>query len=121
MNRLLSGYAQYFNRCHQRVGHLFQSRYKSIICEKEAYFDKLLAFIHLNRLRAGFVDLLAQLVLYSWSGHTVLMTKVSYAWMDREYVLQFFGRKEGSAKKAYLACLEEEIRVDREEICQKVG
>jgi putative transposase len=33
MRRLLSGYAQYFNRRHKRVGHLFQNRYISIICE----------------------------------------------------------------------------------------
>ena len=41
MRRFLSGYAQYFNRRHKRVGHLFQNRYKSIICEEGAYFDKL--------------------------------------------------------------------------------
>jgi len=35
------------------------------------------------------------------------MNKVSYAWMDREYVLQFFGKKEGSSKREYLANLEE--------------
>jgi REP element-mobilizing transposase RayT len=115
MSRLLSGYAQYFNRRHQRVGHLFQNRYKSIICEEEAYFDKLVAYIHLNPLRAGLVESLAQLALYPWSGHAVLMNKAIYAWMDREYVLQLFGRKEGSAKRAYLAYLEEEMGVDREE------
>jgi len=115
MSRLLSGYAQYFNRRHKRVGHLFQNRYKSIICEEEAYFDKLVAYIHLNPLRAGLVDSLAQLAMYPWGGHAMLMNKASYAWMDREYVLQFFGRKEGSARRAYLAYLEEEMGVDREE------
>lgn len=39
MRRLLSEYAQYFNRRHQRIGHLFQNRYKSIICEEDAYFQ----------------------------------------------------------------------------------
>jgi putative transposase len=55
MRRLLTGYAQYFNRRQKRVGHLFQNRYKSIICQEEAYFDKLIAYIHLNPLRAGLV------------------------------------------------------------------
>ncbi|NTW09738.1 MAG: hypothetical protein HGA26_00075, partial [Chlorobiaceae bacterium] len=55
MQRLLTGYAQYFNRRHKRVGHFFQNRYKSIICEEEAYFAKLVAYIHLNPLRAGLV------------------------------------------------------------------
>jgi putative transposase len=115
MLRLLSGYAQYFNRRHQRVGHLFQNRYKSIICGEAAYFDKLVAYIHLNPLRAGLVASFAELATYSWCGHAVLMNKVRSGWMDREYVLQRFGKTEGSAKKAYLGFLEEELGVDREE------
>ena len=91
MRRLLSGYAQYFNRRHQRVGHLFQNRYKSIICQEEAYFEKLVAYIHLNPLRAGLVNTFEELASYSWSGHSVLMKKVHYNWLDRNYVLQFFG------------------------------
>jgi REP element-mobilizing transposase RayT len=115
MRRLLSGYAQYFNRRHKRVGHLFQNRYKSIICEEEAYFDKLVAYIHLNPLRAGLVESQAQLATWPWSGHAVLMNKVRYEWMDREYILQFFGKTEGSAKRAYIQYLEEEMGIDREE------
>ena len=33
MRRLLTGYAVMFNRRHSRTGHLFQNRYKSIVCE----------------------------------------------------------------------------------------
>ncbi|ABL66206.1 protein of unknown function DUF1568 [Chlorobium phaeobacteroides DSM 266] len=76
MRRLLSGYAQYFNRRHKRVGHLFQNRYKSVICEEEAYFDKLVAYIHLNPLQAGLVASLRELALYPWSGHAAIMKKV---------------------------------------------
>ena len=115
MRRLLSGYAQFFNRRHKRVGHLFQNRYKSIICEEEAYFDKLVAYIHLNPMRAGLVESLAQLAMYPWSGHAVLMNKVSYEWIDRDYVLQFFGRTAISARMAYLEFLEEEMGIDRKE------
>jgi len=114
MRRLLSGYAQYFNRRHRRVGHLFQNRYKSIICEEEAYFDKLVAYIHLNPLRAGLVDSFDELASYPWCGHSVMMNKVHYSWLDREYVLQFFGDREGEARRAYVAYLEEEIGINRE-------
>ena len=114
MRRLLSGYAQYFNRRHKRVGHLFQNRYKSIICEEEAYFDKLVAYIHLNPIRAGYVETLQQLASYPWCSHAVLMRKIRYDWIDRDYVLQFFGSREGEARNAYLAFLEEEIDIDRE-------
>ena len=114
MRRLLSGYAQYYNRRHQRVGHLFQNRYKSIICEEDAYFDKLVAYIHLNPLRAGLVTTFEELAVYPWCGHAVMMQKVLYPWLDRDYVLSFFGDREGKARKAYLEYLEEEKGINRE-------
>jgi putative transposase len=115
MRCLLTGYAQYYNRRHKRAGHLFQNRYKSIICEEETYFDKLVAYIHLNPLRAELVENLQQLADYPWSGHAVVMNKVRYDWMDRDYVLKFFGRTEGTARKAYLLFLESEMGIDREQ------
>ena len=114
MRRLLSGYAQYFNRRHQRVGHLFQNRYKSIICEEDAYFGKLVAYIHLNPLRAGLVSSFEELAVYPWSGHASMMHKVRYKWLDCDYVLSFFGNRAGDARQAYLEYLEEEKGVDRE-------
>jgi putative transposase len=114
MRRLLTGYAQYFNRRHKRAGHLFQNRYKSIICEEESYFDKLVAYIHLNPLRAGLVGTLEELASYPWCGHGVLMKKIRCDWMDDAYVLQFFGSRESAARKAYYEYLEEEMGIDRE-------
>jgi len=40
MRRLLTGYAVSYNRRHHRWGHLFQNRYKSIICDEDAYFKE---------------------------------------------------------------------------------
>jgi REP element-mobilizing transposase RayT len=53
MRRLLTGYAMSFNRRHTRSGHLFQNRYKSIVCEEEPYLLELVRYIHLNPLTAG--------------------------------------------------------------------
>ncbi len=53
MRRFLSGYAIWYNRRHRRDGHLFQNRYKSIVCEEDPYFKELVRYIHLNLLRAG--------------------------------------------------------------------
>ncbi|UZJ40225.1 transposase [Prosthecochloris sp. SCSIO W1101] len=114
MRRLLSGYAQYFNRRHKRVGHLFQNRYKSIICEEEAYFDKLVAYIHLNPLRGGLVHTVEELAFYPWCGHAVMMHKVLYSWFNRDYVLSFFGETESKAQQAYSEYLGEEIGKNRE-------
>jgi putative transposase len=61
MRSLLTGYAGAFNRRHGRSGHLFQNRYKSIVCEQDAYFLELVRYLHLNPLRAGFVGGLREL------------------------------------------------------------
>jgi len=56
MRSLLTGYAIRFNRKHRRSGHLFQNRYKSIVCEEEPYLLELVRYIHLNPLRATIVE-----------------------------------------------------------------
>lgn len=73
MRRLLTGYAVTFNLIHQRVGHLFQNRYKSIVCDKENYLLELVRYIHLNPIRSGLVKTIEELDRYPWSGHSVLM------------------------------------------------
>ena len=52
MRRLLTGYAISYNRRHRRWGYLFQNRYKSIVCDEDAYFRELVRYIHLNPLRS---------------------------------------------------------------------
>jgi REP element-mobilizing transposase RayT len=101
MMRLLTGYAIRFNRRHHRHGHLFQNRYKSIVCEEDAYFQELLRYIHLNPLRANLVTSLRALDLYPWCGHTVLVGKGVRAWQDKRYALSWFGQREREAVKRY--------------------
>ncbi len=48
MRRLLTGYALWYNRRHQRHGHLFQNRYKSILCQEDSYLLELMRYIHLH-------------------------------------------------------------------------
>jgi len=101
MRRLLTGYAISYNRRHRRWGHLFQNRYKSIVCDEDAYFTELVRYIHLNPLRAKLVKSLAQLDRYRWSGHGVIVGKIQYNWQNRDEVLKWFGKKQGEAKNAY--------------------
>jgi REP element-mobilizing transposase RayT/transposase-like protein len=107
MRRLLTGYALRYNRRHRRNGHLFQNRYKSIICEEESYLLELVRYIHLNPLRAGVVKTLGELDHYPWSGHIVLVGKRKSDWQEREYVLEQFHEKEGKAVRAYGRYMEE--------------
>jgi putative transposase len=48
MQRLMTAHALHFNKRHQRTGHLFQNRYKSIVVEEDAYFLELVRYIHLK-------------------------------------------------------------------------
>jgi REP element-mobilizing transposase RayT len=101
MRRLLTGYASWFNRRHDRHGHLFQNRYKSIVCDKEIYFRELVRYIHLNPLRVGEASDLVVLRTHKWCGHSTVIGMVERPWQDREHVLQEFGGDERSAIARY--------------------
>ena len=73
MGRLMTGYAVTFNKRHNRSGHLFQNRYKSVICEEDPYLLELIRYIHLNPLRAGLVKDLKELDKYPWTGHSTIL------------------------------------------------
>jgi putative transposase len=75
MRRLMTGYAVTFNKRHKRSGHLFQNRYKSIVCEEDPYLLELIRYIHLNPLRAGLVKNLKELDKYPWTGHRAMLGK----------------------------------------------
>jgi putative transposase len=62
-----------FNKRHKRAGHLFQNRYKSVICEEDPYLLELIRYIHLNPLRAKLVLDLNELDKYPWSGHSAIL------------------------------------------------
>jgi len=109
MRKFLTGYSGYFNRRHERHGHLFQNRYQSIVCEEEIYLLKLVSYIHLAPLRAGEVDSPEVLERYPWAGHAVLMGRKECQWQDSDYVLRRFARKEGAARKACRKHLEHEM------------
>jgi len=113
MRRLLTGYAQQFNRRHRRHGHLFQNRYKSFLCEEDPYLLELVRYIHLNPLRAGVVSDIKELSEYKRSGHAVIMGKVKQAWQDTDYVLAYFNKKDNLARKGYAAYVSEGISKGR--------
>jgi len=101
MRRLLTGHAVTFNRRHRRVGHLFQNRYHSILCEEEAYLLPLVRYIHLNPLKAGMVANLDALDHYTWNGHAVLLGNAKLAGQQADEVLGYFGKSERSAQRNY--------------------
>jgi len=113
MRRFLTGYAVSYNLRHRRHGHLFQNRYKSIVCDGDSYFTELVRYIHLNPLRVELVADLRELERYPYCGHGVILGAVKNQWQDRDSVLAQFGSREGDAKGGYRRFVEEGVALGR--------
>ncbi|BBO72202.1 transposase [Desulfosarcina alkanivorans] len=109
MRRLLTGHAICFNRRHRRSGHLFQNRYKSILCQEDAYLLELVRYIHLNPLRAKLVADMKALDKYPYCGHATVMGTIDCAWQNVTVVLRQFGKRVASARKGYRSFVEKGI------------
>jgi hypothetical protein len=110
MRRLLTGYAVVFNLRHTRTGHLFQNRYKSIVCDADSYLLELIRYIHLNPVRAGKLSNLNELETFLWCGHTELTGKLTRHLISKEPVLALFAARKQTALKNYRAFLADGIK-----------
>jgi REP element-mobilizing transposase RayT len=113
MQKLLTGYAVTFNRRHRRVGHLFQNRFKSILCQEDSYLLELVRYIHLNPLRARLVSSIKQLDRYKYCGHSVLLGKRKNDWQDTQYVLRLFGKRVSPSRRHYREFVEKGLTIGR--------
>jgi REP-associated tyrosine transposase len=114
MRKQLTWYAQYYNRRHRRTGHLFENRYKSILCDEDNYLLALIRYIHLNPIRAGIVKTLEDLAYYPWCSHGAILGKWECAWMDTDYVLAQFGVTRRRARNEYRRFAGEGIGMGRQ-------
>ena len=99
MRQLNGVYTQAFNRRHNRVGHVFQGRFKAIHVEKEAYLLELSRYVVLNPVRAGMVRAAKD---WPWSSYraTAGLAK-SPRLLTTNWLLNQFGSDRTRAKKAY--------------------
>jgi putative transposase len=99
MRQLNGSFTQGFNRRHQRVGHLFQGRFKAIVVEKESYLLELCRYIVLNPLR---VKSRLDPAAWKWSSYRATAGLVSKpALLSTDWVLGQFGRKRSIAQRRY--------------------
>jgi len=94
---LLTGYVRRFNCTHRHQGHLFQGRYKAILCDRDSYLLELVRYIHLNLVRAGLVKRHGE---WLWSGHGEYMGQTK-AQADRSWAGDGRAKKPGPIRKVY--------------------
>jgi len=114
MGYVQARFGQGYNRRRSSSGPRWQSRYKARLVESPEYFDRLIAYVHLNPVTAGLVDDPADHV---FSGHRELLGKVRNPLADVDGVLALFGDTVRTARRAYVRTIksarEEEWRGER--------
>jgi putative transposase len=99
MRQLNGVYTQSFNRIHQRVGHVFQGRYKAILVEKESHLLELCRYVVLNPVRAGMVTKPGN---WKWSSYkSTASSGMVPDYLTIEWVLGQFSEKTGTARQRY--------------------
>ncbi|SFQ98324.1 REP element-mobilizing transposase RayT [Desulfoscipio geothermicus DSM 3669] len=98
IHRIHSNYARWFNYRHERVGHLFQGRYKSIICKEDSYLLTLARYIHLNPVRAG---LTKKVHLYPWSSYHSYSGQGDHL-VDTAFLLSYFNQNPDQARLSFI-------------------
>jgi putative transposase len=108
LRRLHGTYTQWFNRRHQRVGHLLQGRFKSILVEKESYLLELCRYVVLNPVRAGMVLAVEDWVWSSYRGTAGMQAAPD--WLDVSTILALFDPVTTTAHTRYRGFVSEGIQ-----------
>ncbi len=105
LQRINQRHAQTFNRRHDRVGHLFQDRYGSDRVGDDRHLATLIAYIHLNPVRAGVVRDVAALASHPWTGHAALAGRAPRRFHDADRALAAFGDARREARRGLVATM----------------
>ena len=105
MRQLNGVYTQRFNRNNNRVGHVFQGRYKAINVQKESYLLELARYIVLNPVRAQMVRSARD---WRWSSYSATAGFIkAEEWLTVNWILSSLSRKKNEAVKIYRAFVSE--------------
>jgi REP element-mobilizing transposase RayT len=112
-------YAQWFNRRHNRSGHLFQGRFKGFLVEKESYLLALIRYVALNPVRAHMVDRPEE---YRWSSYRATAGyETAPAWLTTDWALAPFGRHLTTQQSGYRQFVDEGAGISRSPFEDAVG
>lgn len=99
MKSLNQTYATAFNERHDRVGHLFQGRFKSILVERETHLLELVRYIVLNPVRAKVVRCASD---YTWSNYRATAgLRHAPSWLEVDWTLDHFAGDPAGRREAY--------------------
>ena len=119
MHNVQSYYTNYYNRRHNRVGRLFQGRYKALIVDKDSYLLDLSRYIHLNPVRAGLVKRPEQ---WRWSSYTEYIKPSSVnKWIETGEILSHFGKRRNTACRKYAEFTRAKLGKDDDDIFSDVA
>ena len=99
-------YATYYNRKHNRHGHLFQGRFKSILINADEYLLELSRYIHLNPVMAKISESPED---YPWSSYRAYVKggETILSWLQRDRLLSYFETTTRKAMNRYRRFVEE--------------
>ena len=104
MQGLQFTYTRYFNRRYRQSGHLFQGRYKAILCDREGYLLELVRYLHLNPVRMRNP---IRVEKYRWSSHREYLGKSGAVAVETSTVLGQFGKSLSQARQGYIQFIAE--------------
>lgn len=105
VKRLSSSYVYWYNKKYERIGHLFQERFRSECIEDEGYFLNVLRYIHQNPIKAGMVKSPNQ---YDWSSFNYYIGKSDI--IDYKFGLSIFSENESEAVTKFIKFMNEESK-----------
>jgi len=100
MRQLNGVYTQWHNRTHDRVGHVFQGRFKAVMVQREGYLLELARYVVLNPVRAG---MCRQPDDWPWSSYQAMVGQaMPPPWVQVRWLLSQFGQGPQAAITAYI-------------------
>ncbi|ADE57888.1 MULTISPECIES: transposase [Aminobacterium] len=107
MRDLNGNYTRFFNTRHERVGHLFQGRYKAFLVDRDEYLLEAVRYVELNPVRA---EIVASPEKWNWSSYrSTVGIANSPVWLHSQEVLQHFNGSASQAKMEYSSFISEGI------------
>lgn len=98
MQSLLYRYTRHYNQRYRKIGHLFQGRYRAILCDRDSYLMELIRYLHLNPVRAG---LISDPRRYRWSSHRDYLRGKADSGLAVGRGLAMWGTRRGQAMQTY--------------------